>query len=217
MGCYSTLSLATSLTRDDMLRDSHPSTICSRTTLLSLLPLINGSVPSNNVVTAIHRLQLPDRNGYRWGEYPLSRPSPFTKFFRLCHGSLFMNPRMDDEYPRVSIGEPPLLTSPFIRGGGFPFLWRFRRVGYKARVEDQGRLLYLKLGYSHEVELPVLLAMRVFCFKKNMVCCTIIDKQRVHQFAAIVCNCKPLEVYKGKGTMYINEVIKRKQGKKSKL
>ncbi|XP_004290502.1 PREDICTED: 60S ribosomal protein L6, mitochondrial-like [Fragaria vesca subsp. vesca] len=89
-------------------------------------------------------------------------------------------------------------------------------VGYKARAEAQGRLLYLKLGYSHEVELTVPPAVRVFCFKNNVVCCTGIDKGRVHQFAAAVRGCKPPEVYKGKGIMYIDEVIKKKQGKKSK-
>ncbi|CAK9152407.1 unnamed protein product [Ilex paraguariensis] len=71
-------------------------------------------------------------------------------------------------------------------------------VGFKARAELEGRLLYLKLGYSHEVELTVPPAVRVFCFKPNMVCCTGIDKQRVHQFAAAVRSCKPPEVYKGK-------------------
>jgi len=87
-------------------------------------------------------------------------------------------------------------------------------VGFKARAEAEGRLLYLKLGYSHEVELTVPPAVRVFCFKPNIVCCTGIDKQRVHQFAAAVRSCKPPEVYKGKGIMYVDEVIKRKQGKK---
>ncbi|KAG5046934.1 hypothetical protein JHK86_016340 [Glycine max] len=89
-------------------------------------------------------------------------------------------------------------------------------VGYKARAEAAGRLLYLKLGYSHEVELTVPPAVRVFCFKNNVICCTGIDKQRVHQFAATVRTCKPPEVYKGKGIMYVDEVIKKKQGKKSK-
>lgn len=89
-------------------------------------------------------------------------------------------------------------------------------VGFKARAESEGRLLFLKLGYSHEVELTVPPAVRVFCFKPNVVCCTGIDKQRVHQFAAAVRSCKPPEVYKGKGIMYIDEVIKKKQGKKSK-
>ncbi|KAH1191604.1 60S ribosomal protein L6, mitochondrial [Glycine max] len=89
-------------------------------------------------------------------------------------------------------------------------------VGYKARAEAAGRLLYLKLGYSHDVELAVPPAVRVFCFKNNVICCTGIDKQRVHQFAATVRTCKPPEVYKGKGLMYVDEVIKKKQGKKSK-
>lgn len=89
-------------------------------------------------------------------------------------------------------------------------------VGYKARAEAAGRLLYLKLGYSHEVELTVPPAVRVFCFKNNVICCTGIDKQRVHQFAAAVRSCKPPEVYKGKGILYIDEIIKLKPGKKSK-
>ncbi|XP_050378148.1 60S ribosomal protein L6, mitochondrial-like [Argentina anserina] len=88
-------------------------------------------------------------------------------------------------------------------------------VGYKARAEAQGRLLFLKLGHSHEV-LAIPPAVRVFYFKNNVMCCTGIDKNRVHQFDAAVRSCKPPEVYKGKGILYIDEVIKRKQGNKSK-
>lgn len=53
-------------------------------------------------------------------------------------------------------------------------------------------------------------------FKNNVICCTGIEKQRVFQFAAAVCSCKPPEVYKGKGILYLHQVIKKKQGKKSK-
>ncbi|XP_057501790.1 60S ribosomal protein L6, mitochondrial-like [Actinidia eriantha] len=89
-------------------------------------------------------------------------------------------------------------------------------VGFKARAEPEDHLLYLKLGYSHEVGLTVPPAVRVFCFKPIIVCCPGIDKQRVHQFAAAVRSCNLPEFYKGKGIMYIGEVIKKKQGKKSK-
>ncbi|OAY73993.1 60S ribosomal protein L6, mitochondrial [Ananas comosus] len=89
-------------------------------------------------------------------------------------------------------------------------------VGFKARTESEGRQLFLKLGYSHEVLFAVPPAVRVFCFKPNIICCTGIDKERVHQFAGAVRSCKPPEVYKGKGIMYIDEVVKKKQGKKSK-
>lgn len=35
-------------------------------------------------------------------------------------------------------------------------------IGFKARAEAEGRLLYLKLGYSHEVELTVPPAVKSF-------------------------------------------------------
>jgi large subunit ribosomal protein L6 len=48
------------------------------------------------------------------------------------------------------------------------------------------------------------------------VCCTGIDKDRVHHFAGAVQSCKSPEVYKGKGVLYMDEVVKLKQGKKQK-
>ncbi|KAG8062414.1 hypothetical protein GUJ93_ZPchr0003g18409 [Zizania palustris] len=89
-------------------------------------------------------------------------------------------------------------------------------VGFKARTECEGRELFLKLGYSHEVQFTAPPAVRVFCFKPNLICCTGIDKNRVHHFAGAVRNCKPPEVYKGKGILYIDEVVKLKPGKKQK-
>ncbi|KAF9592781.1 hypothetical protein IFM89_017351 [Coptis chinensis] len=71
-------------------------------------------------------------------------------------------------------------------------------VGFKARAESEGRLLYLKLGYNHEVELSVP-PIRVFCFKPNIVLSRPTDKR---EGAPVCCysfhGCKPPEVYKGK-------------------
>ncbi|KAL5549118.1 hypothetical protein UlMin_004349 [Ulmus minor] len=93
------------------------------------------------------------------------------------------------------------------------FFWFFKilGVGYETRAKVAGRLLFLKLGYSHKVELILPPTVRVLCFKNNVICCTEIDKQRVHQFVSAIRSCKPPEVYKGKGIMYIDEVIKKKQ------
>uniref|UniRef100_A0A0D6R176 Large ribosomal subunit protein uL6 alpha-beta domain-containing protein n=1 Tax=Araucaria cunninghamii TaxID=56994 RepID=A0A0D6R176_ARACU len=89
-------------------------------------------------------------------------------------------------------------------------------VGFKARAEEEGRKLFLKLGYSHEVELDVPPSVRAFCFKPNIICCTGLDLQKVTQFAATVRACKPPEVYKGKGILYLDEIVQKKQGKKTK-
>ncbi|CAO2839338.1 60S ribosomal protein L6, mitochondrial [Amaranthus tricolor] len=94
---------------------------------------------------------------------------------------------------------------------------RLLGTGYKARTEAEGRLLYLKLGYSHEVELSVPPAVRVFCFKPDVICCAGIDKQRTHQFAATVRSVKPPNAYVNQGMRYIDEVIKLKPGKKDRL
>ncbi|KAL2934416.1 60S ribosomal protein L6 mitochondrial [Bienertia sinuspersici] len=83
-------------------------------------------------------------------------------------------------------------------------------TGYKARAEADGRLLCLKLGYSHEVELPVPPAVRVFCFKPDIICCAGIDKGRTHQFAATVRSIKPPDAYVDKGMRYKEEVLKFK-------
>jgi large subunit ribosomal protein L6 len=89
-------------------------------------------------------------------------------------------------------------------------------IGFKARSESQGRELFLKLGYSHEVQFTAPPAVRVFCFKPNKICCIGIDKDRVYQFAGAVRSCKLPEVYKGKGILYIDEVIKLKPIKKER-
>jgi large subunit ribosomal protein L6 len=85
-------------------------------------------------------------------------------------------------------------------------------VGYKASTNPQGSILYLKLGFNHEIRLQVTSSVRVFCFKPNPICCTKIDHQKVTQFANVK-SCKPPKVYKGKGIQYRNEILHKKQGK----
>jgi len=51
--------------------------------------------------------------------------------------------------------------------------------------------------------------------EKNNITITGIDKELVGSFAAQVRALKKPEPYKGKGMRYENEVIRRKQGKKT--
>ena len=50
---------------------------------------------------------------------------------------------------------------------------------------------------------------------KNVITITGIDKELVGSFTAAVRALKKPEPYKGKGMRYENEVIRRKQGKKT--
>ena len=85
-------------------------------------------------------------------------------------------------------------------------------VGYRASVSDG--ILTLQLGYSHDIKLAIPNDLEVKCIKPTEISISGIDKQKVGQFASEVRALRKPEPYKGKGIRYIDEVIRRKEGKK---
>lgn len=85
-------------------------------------------------------------------------------------------------------------------------------VGYKADV--LGNKVVLSLGFSHKVELEVPKGLTVDV-AKDVVTISGIDKEAVGQFSAKVRSYRKPEPYKGKGIKYEEEVIRRKEGKKT--
>ncbi len=84
-------------------------------------------------------------------------------------------------------------------------------VGYRAA--KQGNTLVLNLGYSHQVEVSEIDGITIDVPNPNKLIISGIDKQKVGQFAANIREKRPPEPYKGKGIKYVDEVIKRKEGK----
>lgn len=87
-------------------------------------------------------------------------------------------------------------------------------VGYRAQI--QGNLLVLSLGYSHLVNMEIPTGLKVSCPQPTQVVITGCDKQVVGEFAANIRDKKRPEPYKGKGIHYIDEHVRRKEGKKAK-
>lgn len=85
-------------------------------------------------------------------------------------------------------------------------------VGYKSQVS--GDKLVLALGFSHPVEVAIPAGLGVKA-EKNLLTISGIDKELVGSFSAKIRALKKPEPYKGKGFRYSDEVIRRKQGKKS--
>ncbi len=88
-------------------------------------------------------------------------------------------------------------------------------VGYKAA--NQGNLLDLALGYSHNIifEIPKELSVKTEQEKgKNpMIIFESIDKQLIGQVCAKIRSLRKPEPYKGKGVKFEGEVLRRKAGK----
>jgi large subunit ribosomal protein L6 len=85
-------------------------------------------------------------------------------------------------------------------------------VGYKAEVK--GDSVNMNLGFSHPVIVKIPSDLKVVMEKDNMII-TGIDKAKVGQFAANIRAYKKPEPYKGKGIRYSDEVVRRKEGKKT--
>ena len=96
---------------------------------------------------------------------------------------------------------------------GFTKVLEINGVGYRA--QKQGKKLVLSLGYSHPVEMedPEGLTTAV---EGNKITVSGIDKAAVGQLAAEIRDKRRPEPYKGKGIKYIDEVIRRKEGKTGK-
>jgi large subunit ribosomal protein L6 len=88
-------------------------------------------------------------------------------------------------------------------------------VGYKAT--NQGNLLDLSLGYSHNIIFEVPKELKVSTTQEKgdnpKIFLEGIDKQLVGQVAAKIRGLRKPEPYKGKGVKYIGEFIRRKAGK----
>lgn len=85
-------------------------------------------------------------------------------------------------------------------------------IGFKSEVV--GKELKLALGFSHPVIVEIPDGLNVSA-EKNIITISGIDKELVGAFSAKVRSYKKPEPYKGKGIRYDNEIIRRKQGKKS--
>ena len=84
-------------------------------------------------------------------------------------------------------------------------------VGYKA--EKQGKKLVLSLGYSHPVELMDPEGITTEAPSATEINVKGINKAEVGNYAAVIRGWRPPEPYKGKGIKYVDEYIRRKEGK----
>jgi len=85
-------------------------------------------------------------------------------------------------------------------------------IGFKSDVK--GKELHLSLGFSHPVMREIPDGLKVTA-EKNVITVSGMDTETVGQFVAQIRALKKPEPYKGKGIRYSDEVIRRKQGKKS--
>lgn len=90
-------------------------------------------------------------------------------------------------------------------------------VGVGYRATNNGQLLELSLGFSHNVvfEIPkeIKLETKTEKGKNPTIILSSSDKELIGQVAAKIRSLRKPEPYKGKGIKFANEVLRRKAGK----
>jgi large subunit ribosomal protein L6 len=86
-------------------------------------------------------------------------------------------------------------------------------VGYRASIVNNK--LELKLGFSHLITKDIPDFLTINCPKQNIIVLQGTNQQKINEFASLLQKLRTPEPYKGKGIFYKNQIILRKQGKKS--
>jgi len=173
----------------------------------------------------------------RLGKLPIKMPAGTTA--RIEDGFLFVKSakgelkqalhdlaqvEIADGEIRVSIKNPEVkkekafwglyrsLINNMVIGVNEGFEKKLEIIGVGFRASGGGNKISMTLGFSHPVEF-VLPAGTSAELQGNIITIKGADKQLVGETAARIRKIKKPEPYKGKGIKYVDEVIRRKEGK----
>ena len=131
----------------------------------------------------------------------------------VAEGEVLVTRASDSREERSQRGLARTLIHNMVVGvtDGFEKKLQLIGVGYKA--EKKGNTLVLNLGYSHPVEMVDPEGITTECPSATEIVVKGANKAVVGNYAANIRAWRKPEPYKGKGIKYVDEVIRRKEGK----
>jgi large subunit ribosomal protein L6 len=109
------------------------------------------------------------------------------------------------------------LLSNMVKGVSEGFIVKQELVGVGYKATNNGQLLDLTIGYSHEILIQLPDEVKVTTLtekgKNPLITLESNDKQLLGQVAAKIRSLRKPEPYKGKGIRFEGEVVRRKAGK----
>ena len=109
------------------------------------------------------------------------------------------------------------LVNNMVKGVTEGYSKKLELVGVGFKASNQGNVLDLALGYSHNIIFEIPKELKVVTSQEKgqnpMITLESIDKQLLGQVAAKIRSLRKPEPYKGKGVKFAGEVLRRKAGK----
>jgi large subunit ribosomal protein L6 len=135
---------------------------------------------------------------------------------KLENNQLVVERPSDERHHRALHGTTRSLLANMIEGVTKGFSKTLELVGVGYRAQKKGNTVVINVGYSHPVEVEQREGIELEVPAQNQIVVKGIDKQLVGAVAANIRAIREPEPYKGKGIKYIDERIRRKEGKTGK-
>jgi len=135
----------------------------------------------------------------------------------LEEGQVTLERASDAKAHKAQHGLYRALVANMVKGVSEGFTKELELVGVGYRASNQGQVLDLALGFSHNIVISLAPEIKVETIsekgKNPIVKLTSHDKQLVGQVAAKIRSYRKPEPYKGKGIKFVGEELRRKAGK----
>ena len=136
---------------------------------------------------------------------------------KVEEGSVIVERPSDSKSHKAKHGLYRSLLNNMIEGVSKGWTKELELVGVGYRASNQGQVLDLALGFSHNIVIDVAPEVKVETIsekgKNPIVKLTSFDKQLVGAVAAKIRSMRKPEPYKGKGVKFVGEILRRKAGK----
>jgi len=136
---------------------------------------------------------------------------------KIEEGNVILSRESDQKNDKSLHGLYRSLLSNMIEGVSKGYSKDLSLVGVGYRASNQGQLLELSVGYSHNIIFEVPQEIKVVTTtergKPPRITLTSHDKQLLGHIASKIRSMRKPEPYKGKGIKYTDEVLRRKAGK----
>lgn len=141
-----------------------------------------------------------------------------TNITVAVEGNQVIVSRPDDEKQnRANHGLYRALIQNMVTGVSEGYKKQLELVGVGYRVSNQGNVLELALGYTHNIFLGLPPEIKVETKTERnqnpLIILESADKQLIGQVCAKIRSFRKPEPYKGKGVRFVGEVVRRKAGK----
>ncbi len=136
---------------------------------------------------------------------------------KVEEGKVILERPTDSKSHKAKHGLYRALLNNMINGVSKGWTKELELVGVGYRASNQGQVLDLALGFSHNIVLDIAPEVKVEAVsekgKNPIVKLTSFDKQLIGAVAAKIRSLRKPEPYKGKGVRFVGEIVRRKAGK----